>query len=115
MRLLATDYVTVYRTQRLEIDFLFTKRDRQTVVDLTGYGAGVSFWYGQLAPHIVRGAAVVGSSGLVRYVCQGDEFTTNDDIYFQAVAKTVDLPAGTDRAWASIAHPVVRWRVIETP
>jgi hypothetical protein len=106
------EYETVYQGDIPVLEFLFTKKDGQTVVDLTGYAGWVTFWYPDALPHRIRAAVVDGTNGIVRYFSVGDEFPTVSDVLFQATVQVVDLNLGTDKAWFEISHPVVRWRVL---
>lgn len=66
------------------IEIIFTKKDRNTVVPLTGYSGFVSFWVPGSAPHVVRQGQVDGVNGIVRYFPRGDEFATKGQLRFQA-------------------------------
>jgi len=107
---------TVYQNDTGPVlEFLFLQQDGRSVLDLTGYCGWVSFAYPGAAPHIVRAAQMDAVNGIVRYFPQGDEFTTVGDILFQATAMLVDAPAGVDRAFFEVSHPLIRRRVVSKP
>jgi hypothetical protein len=109
-------YESVYRNDTPVLEFLFTKKDGQNVVDLTGYQAEVAFWAeGSTSPYVIRAASLDVSNGIARYFCKGDEFGSVGDVFFQATVRQRDGSLGVDRAYFSTSHPVVRWRVIQKP
>jgi len=108
-------YETVYQNDTPVLEFLFLKRDGQSVVDLSNYAGEVAFWLEDAAPHVVRAGQIDGVNGIVRYFAKGDEFTTVGDVLFQATVRAKDAAQGIDRAYFPISHPVVRWRVIQKP
>lgn len=107
---------TVYKNATGPVwEFLFLQEGGSAVVDLTGWVGYVTFWYPGVAPHVQRAAQVDGANGILRYYPVGDEFSTVGQVRFQAEALLVDHADGTDRAFFTVAHQVIRRLVVEAP
>jgi len=93
---------------------LFTTADR-VVRSLVGHAGWLSFWRPNTAPHVIRAAFVDGANGMHRYAPQGDEYAAVGEVKLQATDLTVDVPAGIDRAWFTLSHPIVIREVVDRP
>lgn len=100
------------------LEALITESDGETVRDLSGYSAWVTFWtVGATEPHVVRAAVIhSASSGLVRYYLRGDEYASVGDVQFQISVSSPEW-GGTSagRGHFVSSTPVMRRKVLAQP
>jgi hypothetical protein len=107
------DEGTVYKDATGPVlEFLFLQAGGVVVQDLAGWCGFVTFWYPGSAPHVQRAAQVDATNGILRYFPVGDEFPAVGSVRFQAEAMLVDHADGTDQAFFTVCHPVIRRRVV---
>jgi len=99
------------------LSFVFLKPNRVEPWSLVGYGAGISFWYGDLPPHIERAASVDGPTGVVTYELLGDEFTTEGDIFaqFEVIVPDWYVNGAVGRSFVRTCSPILKLRVMRRP
>jgi hypothetical protein len=94
--------------------FVVTEGDEDTVRDLTGHYAGVSFWYQDaVGPHVVRAAALDALNGQIQYRLQGDEFPTAGTCYLQwTIAAPASDSGSAGRGYFQISSEIMRRTVV---
>ena len=99
------------------LSFLFLKPNRINPWSLTGYGAGISFWYADQVPHVMRAALVDAANGLAIYQLQGDEYTTEGMVFAQFMVTIPDWygNGAAGRSFVRTSSPIIKLRVMRRP
>ncbi|MEK7315385.1 MAG: hypothetical protein AAB011_04340 [Candidatus Eisenbacteria bacterium] len=91
--------------------------DSNRARDLSGYAAGVTFWYEDaVETHVVRAARVDGPNGAVIYDPRGDEYPRKGIVLAQATVMSPDFgPNAPGRGFFQESSEIVAIKVLPRP
>ena len=102
---------------RRRLSFLFLKPTRINPWLLTGYSAGISFWYADSAPHIRRDCLVDAPNGIATYEMLGDEPSSVGLLLAQFTVCQPDwfVNAAAGRSFVRTSSPIIKLKVMRRP
>lgn len=99
------------------LNFAFALEDRVRMRDLTGYIGWCTFAYVGEAPHVIRAAIIPTpkTSGIVRHVRLGDEYTKVGEVLAWATVLNVDYGTTLGGGYYRVSCDPIRFKVLARP